>query len=82
MKLTTIKLIGFGLMLMFGVNSCQSFNCGCPMAEVKERGSEGEMLRIGESERGRLGEGVIGRGDERVTGRLGEGERGEFEVAD
>jgi hypothetical protein len=88
MKFTDTKIIGFVLILAFGGSSCQTLNCGCPMAEVKkgesvkERGSDREILRLGENERGRIGEGVIERGDERVTGRIGEGESGELEIAD
>ena len=71
-------------MLMFGMSSCQSFNCGCPMAEVKERerGSERVTGRLGDFGRERMGERVTGRKGDFVKERLDEGVRGEFDIAD
>ncbi|MCH2084695.1 MAG: hypothetical protein MK226_20080 [Saprospiraceae bacterium] len=70
MKFTTIKLMGFGLIMMFGVSSCQSFNCGCPMAEVEE--SE-RMKRKKEKMLG-LDELVIKKLDDKEMERMNKGE--------
>lgn len=70
--------MGFGLIMMFGVSSCQSFSCGCPMAVVKES----ESRKRKKEKTLRLDEPVIKKLGDKEMERINKGEVKDFEIAE